>query len=174
MHIKGDFNYGEGEGFQALELPYQGGKLSMVVLLPSKAGGLAALEKTLDSKKLAKCLEQLRKEEVEVAFPRFKITFEIELTPALQALGMEDAFSPAAADFSGMTGKRDLFLSNVVHKAFVEVNEEGTEAAAATGAVMTLTAMRPPRVFRADRPFLFFIRDCAKGTILFMGFLTSA
>jgi serpin B len=103
-------------------------------------------------------------------FPRFKLTREVELATPLSAMGMPSAFRQA--DFSGMTGKKDLFLSKVFHKAFVEVNEEGTEAAAATAAVMTRAAVARPLLVRADRPFLFLIWDRKSGSILFLGRLT--
>jgi serpin B len=112
----------------------------------------------------------LRRREVRVTLPRFKTTAEFGLKDTLVAMGMADAFDAGKADFSGMDGKKDLFISAVVHKAFVDVNEEGTEAAAATGVVMSLTAMpEPPPEFRADHPFLFLIRDTKTGAILFFG-----
>jgi serpin B len=109
---------------------------------------------------------------VDVTLPRFKVTSEFELKPALSALGMVRAFDPTRADFSGMTGTRDLSLSAVIHKAFIDVQEAGTEAAAATAVVMMRSAMvvpTEPVVFRADHPFLFLIRDIRTGTILFLG-----
>jgi serpin B len=104
-----------------------------------------------------------------VLLPRFKLSGEFDLGETLKAMGMVDAFG--AADFSGMTGQRDLFISAVVHKAFVDVNEEGTEAAAATGIVVADTAVahHPPAVFRADHPFLFLIRENSTGSVLFLG-----
>ena len=108
---------------------------------------------------------------LEVSLPRFKLTAECELRDALSALGMPVAFKPGEADFSGITGTRDLAISAVVHKAFVEVEEKGTEAAAATGVVFARTAAiaQPPVIFRADHPFFFLIRDVQTGTILFLG-----
>jgi len=176
MHQKAKFGYFEGDGLQALELPYQGDRLTMVVLLPKRnvppgaKDGLAALETALSAEKLAEWIGQLRRREVQVALPRFKTTAEFSLAETLVAMGMADAFNPNAADFSGMTGTKDLFISAVVHKAFVDVNEEGTEAAAATGVVVGVTSMpEPPPVFRADHPFLFLIRDTKTGAILFLG-----
>ena len=106
-----------------------------------------------------------------MSLPKFKLTGECDLKDALSELGMPVAFDPARADFSGITGTRDLAISAVVHKAFVEVEEKGTEAAAATGVVMTRTAVvaAPPTVFRADHPFFFLIRDTRTGSILFLG-----
>jgi serpin B len=103
--------------------------------------------------------------------PKFKMTSRFSMAEVLRSMGMTDAFSAQAADFSGMTGRRDLFISAVIHQAYVDVNEEGTEAAAATGVVMRLTSAMPDRtpVFRADHPFLFLIRDKTTGSILFLG-----
>jgi serpin B len=169
MHQKAKFGYFEGDGLQALELPYQGGRLAMVVLLPKAKDGLAALEASLSADKVAGWLGQLRRREVQVTLPRFKTTAEFSLKDMLVAMGMADAFG-GKADFSGMNGKKDLFISAVVHKAFVDVNEEGTEAAAATGvAVAAKSKPAPPPVFRADHPFLFLIRDQKTGAILFLG-----
>ncbi len=169
MRVKDRFRYGEEAGFKMLELPYEGNRLSMVLLLPRQPDGLGPLEKSLTPEKLKQWSADLLEEEVEVALPRFKTAFQVQLSDVLKAMGMGRAFTPGDADFSGMNGRKDLFISEVVHKAFVEVNEEGTEAAAATGAVMQLTAIMKPRVFEADHPFLFMIRDCEKGTILFLG-----
>jgi serpin B len=174
MFQKATFGHLDGGTFQALEMPYAGKELSMVVLLPKKADGLAALEKELTPDALAGWLKKLRQQEVMVTFPRFRVTAEFELKSALSDLGMPLAFS-AAADFSGMNKDRErLYLSAVVHKAFVEVNEEGTEAAAATGVVVKARAApADPVVFRADRPFLFLIRDGRSGSVLFLGRLVN-
>jgi len=170
MHQREDFGYMERETFQALALPYVGKELSMVVFLPKEVGGLAELEKSLTAKNLAKWLPALRKRKVRVWLPKFKMTSQFRLDKTLMAMGMADAFT-RAADFSGMNGKKDLFISAVIHKAFVDVNEEGTEAAAATAVVVGITSVAPRRhvVFRADHPFLFLIRDNKSGSILFMG-----
>lgn len=170
MHRTADFKYAEAEDFQALELPYKGGDLSMTIFLPKETGGLAALEQSLTAEKLATWLSSLGEQEVIVALPKFKMTSEFSLAEVLKSMGMTDAFDEDKADLSGMSGKKDLFITAVLHKAFVEVNEEGTEAAAATGVVVGLTAA-PPRqpVFRADHPFLFLIRDLRSNSILFVG-----
>jgi serpin B len=169
MAQTGEFLFAQDEKTQALELPYAGGRLSMVVLLP-KLGGLDELEKGLLEPELAAWLGRLKKSKVEVHLPRFKSTSAFRLDDALLALGMSDAFS-SAADFSGMDGERDLFISAVLHKAFVDVNEEGSEAAAATAVVMLKSVALEPAipVFRADRPFVFLIRDSRTGSILFVG-----
>ena len=118
---------------------------------------------------MSRTTQSLASSEVDVYLPKFTFRDQSTLNGVLAQMGMTDAFG-SGADFSGMTGRRDLYLSVVVHEAFVEVNEEGTEAAAATGVVATLTSLRPAQpVFRADRPFLFLIRERATGAILFMG-----
>jgi serpin B len=171
MNRKDEFAYGENEICRLLELPYRGGDLSMLILLPNERD-LFTLEQALTPENLKSWTDRMQKREVEVYLPRFTMTYECRLSRTLAAMGMAEAFS-GLADFSGMTGGRDLFISDVIHKAFVEVNEEGTEAAAATGVVMKLTAMPlPPPVFRADRPFVFAIIDHGTGSILFIGRVT--
>ncbi len=151
-----------------LELPYEGDRLSMVLLLPTKIDGLAAVEKALNRKSLDKWLKRLREgPTLRVTLPRFKLGARFNLAETLEAMGMPDAFSGSNADFSGMTGKRDLCIGRVIHEARVDVNEEGTEAAAATAVTMKRTSM--PLAFRADHPFLFLIRDKHSGSIVFMG-----
>jgi serpin B len=171
MNLSDRFRYFEEAGLQALELPYQGQSLAMVILLPKAKNGLTQLESSLTSRKLETWLSKLGTRRVQVSLPRFKLTAEANLKTTLSALGMPIAFELGKADFSGMTGTRDFAISAVVHKAFIEVEEKGTEAAAATGVVMTRTAAMPmpPVVFRADHPFFFLIRDTQSGNILFMG-----
>jgi serpin B len=175
MHRTGGYLYYDGGTFQELQLPYAGDNLAMVVLLPKQTTGLAALEQQFTAAAAYDWLENLQPaHKVILTLPRFKMTQQFELSNTLSAMGMSQAFS-AAADFSGMTGKTNLSISAAIHKAFIDVNEKGTEAAAATSTVMTATAMRmptpepPPVVFRADHPFLFLIRDTQTGAILFMG-----
>jgi len=142
----------------------------MLVLLSKEIDGLTAMEKELTVDNLAEWQKEKHSQKIEVYLPKFKMTKEFSLSQTLNKMGMPDAFDPAAADFSGMTGTKDLFISAVLHKAFVEVNEEGTEAAAATGVVVGVTAMpAPPPVFRADHPFVFIIKDNSTGSILFVG-----
>ena len=142
----------------------------MVLLLPKKVNGLAELEKSLTAEKVASWLGQAREQEVIVSVPKFKTTAELSLKGPLEALGMKKAFQMPGADFSGMNGKDDLFISAVVHKAHVDVNEQGTEAAAATGvAVGTLALPAAKPEFRADHPFVFLIRDARNGSVLFLG-----
>jgi serpin B len=162
--------YGEAEGVQVLELPYVGSALSMVVLLPTEVDGLASLEARVTAQTLAHWTQPLWQTEVQVFLPRFKVEAAFRLDDALKALGMVDAFDDLRANFAGMDGAAWLVITAVLHKAFVEVNEEGTEAAAATAVVAGLRAMpRPQPIFRADHPFLFLIRETSTGSILFLG-----
>jgi serpin B len=175
MHRAGHFNYLDSGGFQALELPYAGDALSIVVLLPKRVDGLTEFEGGLSAKGLADWLAGLRPRRVDVALPRFRIEARFELKRVLSAMGMPVAFG-GDADFSGINGKRDLFISAVIHQAFVDGNEEGTEAAAATAVVMgRAAAARPEPIvsFRADHPFVFLIRDICTESILFLGRVTS-
>jgi serpin B len=169
----GKFDLAGQTGLQVIELPYQGDELSLVVLLPNQKDGLSALEKQLTVDNLKQWTTKLAQPEVKIWLPKFKLSAEFQLRDVLTDLGMPLAFTPHRADFSGMDGQHDLYISAVVHKAYVDVNEEGTEAAAATGTVMRGHAMaaNPPE-FRADHPFLFLIRDKKTGYILFLGRVT--
>ncbi|MBP7828039.1 MAG: serpin family protein [Verrucomicrobia bacterium] len=173
MYLKTKIRGQSFDGFSAFELPYQGETLSMIVLLPEARDGLAALEATLTANHLHNWLAALdaaRPEEAMVYLPKFKLEWKSDLKPTLAALSRGVAFDARQADFSGMTGNRDLFISAVIHQAVVEVNEQGTEAAAATGVVVALTDLPPPpRVFRADHPFIFLIREKSSGSVLFLG-----
>jgi serpin B len=145
-----------------------------MVVLPGETNGLPQLEAELTPTLLESWAGSLPQREVHVYLPRFRMTAEFELQRQLAKLGMGVAFQGGAADFSGLNGRRDLELSAVIHKAFVDVNEEGTEAAAATAVGVRLTAMpAPPPVFRADHPFLFLIRDHQTRSILFLGRVTN-
>ncbi len=157
---------GEEAGTALLELPYAEGARSMLFLVPAAHDGLAALEAALPADALDRWLKRMYDDERQVHVPRFKVDCRFELGGVLQELGMKDAFG-AGADFSGMTGKPDLFIGRIVHQAVVEVNEEGTEAAAATAVAMERGAPPPP--IRLDRPFLFLIRDTRTGALLFLG-----
>ncbi len=174
MHTRHHFRYAASDGLQVLELPYGDRSLSLIVLLPETKDGLAKLEERLTFANWQRWTQNLASREVIVFLPRFKTTTQIAMSPLLQSLGITSAFSPQMADFSGMTGSRDFYISAVLHKAYVDVNEEGTEAAAATGIIMRATAVRVPRpeqppVFRADHPFVFAIRDNRNGAVLFIG-----
>jgi serpin B len=150
-------------------MPYVGETFSMVILLPDRGAGLKRFEKGLTRENLDAWLSGIKASNMDlVAIPRFKMTLQYDLSTPLAEMGMKTALT-RGADFSGMTGGKDLFLSKVVHKSFVEVNEEGTEAAAATGGVMRVTSVQQPRIFRADHPFLFLIRDRTTGAVIFMG-----
>jgi len=162
------FSYAEGDGYQAIELPYDGRELSMVILLP-RAGQFEAFEDSLDAQRVDAILKDVEPRRVALTMPRFEFEPSFSLKEALAAMGMPVAFS-GGADFSGMTGNRDLFIADVIHKAFVSVDEAGTEAAAATAVVMKLTALPgTPVEVTLDRPFVFLIHDIETGTILFVG-----
>jgi serpin B len=163
------FGYAEGQGYQVVELPYDGRQLSMVILLPEE-GQFGTFEESLSAEKVTTALETIEYQQVFLTMPKFEFESDFGLGRTLVEMGMRDAFS-GEADFSGMTGTRDLLIAEVIHKAFVAVDEEGTEAAAATAVVMAEGAMAPeePTVVNVDRPFLFFIRDIETGAILFLG-----
>jgi len=172
MHHFDDVKYLENGDFQAVELPYSGNELSMLILLPRQIEGCGYLESQLTPALLSRSLSQMKKQKVELFVPRFKMDSSLDLVDALSKMGMSDAFS-GKADFSGMDGTKVLYISGVFHKAWVEVNEEGTEAAAATAVTVRASAVRerppPPPVFRADHPFIFLIRDTRSGSLLFLG-----
>jgi serpin B len=170
MHRTGSFPYSENELAQVVELPYSGGGMSMVVVLPRSPDGLAKLEDALTAERLGQWISALGDKRVTLVLPRFRIEHSVTLNDALGSLGMRRAF--ADADFSGMVQGGGVFISEVLHKAFVEVDEQGTEAAAATAVIMmkaSAEAPEKPIVFRADHPFLFLIRDQVTGSILFVG-----
>jgi serpin B len=163
------FGHTTGEGYQAVELPYNGGQLSMVILLPDD-GHFDTFEASLDANRLAGILQDLQVKQVELQMPKFSFESEFGLVSVLQRLGMQAAFDPQGADFSGIDGTRELSISDVIHKAFVSVDEKGTEAAAATAVVFRLTSMPVTDIrLTIDRPFIFLIQDKPSGTILFLG-----
>ncbi|XP_060986787.1 serpin B3-like [Dama dama] len=174
------FNFVSLEDVQAkiLEIPYKGEELSMMVLLPNEVDGLQKLEDQLTAEKLIEWTspQNMGKRQVDLYLPRFKVEESYDLVPTLQALGMVDAFNGVVADFSGMTGRRDLVVSTVVHKSFVEVTEEGTEAAAATGVsvdIRVTSVISFHESFRCDHPFLFLIKHIKTNSILFCGRVSS-
>ncbi len=180
MNKLGQFSYldVESDHLQILDLPYSGGAISMSILLPKAMDGLGPLESTLTARKLEDWLSRLEaSRQVNLTLPRFQMEQSFELGTTLKELGMSRAFGPQA-DFSGITTSRHLHLSNVIHKAFIDVNEEGSEAAAATAIIMGRTAVMVPQKpvvnFRADHPFLFLIRDHRSGSILFIGRVTDS
>ncbi len=165
-------NYYEDSNIKAIEMPYMNNKASMVIFLPNEKNGIKEFEGSFDYTYYQKILAAFQFNEVRVSLPKFQVTFKIRLGNTLSQMGMPLAFSAGSADFSGMDGKYDLYISEVIHQAFVNVDEKGTEAAAATAVVMKMTAMRPSsdiKVFNADHPFLFLIKDNTTGSILFMG-----
>ncbi len=170
MHQIGTFKYAETSNAQALELPYSGNELAMTVLLPEPDASLAELEAAIQADGIQSILEALSPTKVDVSIPRFKFEAELSLSEYLQQLGMTDAFDDNIADFSGISDTF-LYITHVLHKAFIEVNEEGTEAAAATAVVVGTKSIRLelPEIFVADRPFIFLIRDLRTGSILFLG-----
>jgi serpin B len=169
MNQTGSFTYAEDKGVQAIELPYDGWELSMVIFLP-KAGAFETFEAAVHAKEVEAMVQGLSHRRVALTMPRFLFASGFRLADALTSMGMPAAFADDA-DFSGMTGNRDLFLADVIHKAFVSVDEEGTEAAAATAAVMvpTITPRETPIDFRVDHPFIFLIRDIKTSAVLFVG-----
>lgn len=175
MHRSDEFRYGTLDDLQILELPYGNGSLSMVVLLPKEIDGLADLEAEMSFQNLLRWTGSVKHEdEVDVYLPKFKTTSQFDLSDTLKKMGMASAFDRIEADFSQMTPDRELYISAVIHKAFVDVNEEGTEAAAATGVIMAMRgAPAEPSVFRVDHPFVFMIRDNRNGAILFLGRITN-
>ena len=168
MSASGEFPLGHHDGVQALRLPYQGEDLSMLFLLPDPGESLDAVEARLSVEWIDALVATIVDDvECDLFVPRFEFEAEFPLVPVLASLGMPSAFGGPDTDFSRMNGQRNLAITEVRHKAFVKVDEEGTEAAAATGVVVGETSLPP--TFRADRPFLFLIRDHVTGAILFMG-----
>ena len=162
------FPYFREDRYQAFEMPYAGGEMSMLVLLPDQ-GEFKSFEKDFSPELLEKIEDGLAAQSIQLTFPKFEYETEFSLAGTLSGMGMPEGFS-SAADFSGMTGGKDLYISDVFHKAFVSVDEEGTEAAAATAVVMKLTSMPvDPLQISVDRPFLFLIRDRITGSVLFVG-----
>ncbi len=175
MNQTSHLGYAETPSAQILEMGYAGTGIAFDVLLPKTTAGLPALEQSLTSEKLTGWLGTIASRNVQVSLPKFRAEASFDLSKTLSAMGMPTAFT-GKADFTGMAAKGGLAISEIFHKAFVDVSEQGTEAAAATGGVMRATAVQisePPVVFRADHPFLFLIRDTRTGVILFIGRLES-
>jgi serpin B len=174
MHKVAAYKHAANPDFSALEIPYKGGELSMLFILPGP-GKMPAIESGLTSDFLAGVSGSLEQKEVSITIPKFKFaTPSTKLKDVLMSLGMTVAFS-RAADFSGIDGTHSLFISEAIHKAFVAVDERGTEAAAATAIIMTRNSLpiTPPVAFTADRPFIFLIRDNTNGAVLFLGKLAN-
>ena len=171
MHLSCELAYAENDDVQMLELPYIDNDLSMTIVLPKKVDGLADIEKGQAFRRTGLAEQTVK---VDLTLPKFKFSSEFSLADTLKAMGMTDAFDGSKADFSGITDKEKLFISAVIHKAFVAVDEDGTEATAATAVVMTAAdghghAPQEPKVFKADHPFAFMIRHGSTGEILFIG-----
>ncbi len=172
MHQSGKFDYLRGDGFQAVALPYGAGELSFYLFLPDEGRSLQAFLKELTAERWAQWLKGFKPMEGDVGLPRFRIEATYPLKEPLQAMGITDAFDEQKADFSGIAPLTDgrLYITKVLQKAVVEVDEEGTKAAAATGVVVGVTAYDPNRfTLIANRPFFFAIRHNATGAVLFMG-----
>jgi len=175
MSQKGVFQYFENADFQAIDLPYGDGDFSMTIFLPNPKKNIDSLITELDQENWNKWIKSFSKREVVIIMPKFKLEYELVLNEVLEALGMEIAFSPSGADFTKMYEKEkvgeNLYISKVKHKTFVDVNEEGTEAAAATIVEMTLEGRqeRQETIMRVDRPFIFVIRENKSQTIFFLG-----
>ena len=162
------YGYARGDGYQVVDVPYSWGEMSMTILLPDE-GALEEFEGSLDAETLNRIIDDIEIDYITLTMPLFEFESEFSLGDTLAEMGMPDAFG-GGADFSGMTGSRDLWISEVVHKAFVSVDEEGTEAAAATAVVVpTSGPTKEPIEVTVDRPFIFLIRDTGTGTLLFLG-----
>ena len=173
MNANTKLNVYEGDNIKLVELPYAGKQFSMLVLLPNEDTPLVSVEKDLNTKTLDHYISLMTESDVRIALPKFKFDATYKLKPTLSKMGMPLAFSNAA-DFTGMSRKKDLRIDEVFHKAFVEVSEEGTEAAAATAVVIVRkTSIMKTVEFRANRPFMFFIRENESGNILFLGRITN-
>jgi len=160
-------NHMKGENYQVVEMPYDGNELSMLLIMPGE-GSFTSFEQSLDNELITNIISELGNKQVVLSMPKFEFRSELDLTQILPAMGMPTAFS-GMADFSGMTGNQDLFISDVIHEAFVSVDEAGTEAAAATAVIMKLTAAQEMVTMSLDNPFIFLIRDIKTGTVLFVG-----
>jgi serpin B len=172
------YNYTETEKFQMLEIPYDGNEISMMIILPKEGYDLPDIVNMLSRENYANWIDDMYQTKADIYLPKFNFSTSYTLNGYLVDLGMVDAFDDNKADFSGIDGRTDLFISTVLHKAFIDVNEEGTEAAAATAMVMGTTAYEPDApperiTFDCNHPFLFTIHHKETGTILFMGSVTN-
>jgi len=166
MNNEGSYGYTKGSGYQAVELPYSGNQVAMDIIMPD-AGNFTHFESNLTADTVSGIISNLQNGSLSLTMPKFNFDSSFSLNDALSALGMPIAFSDQA-DFSGMTGNKDLTIADVVHKAYVAVDEQGTEAAAATGVIMSATAMMQNSLI-IDQPFIFVIRDMQTGAIIFVG-----
>jgi serpin B len=170
MYNKARYGYFENDKYQFLEMSYKGNEVSMYVLLPKETQGLTKVTTNLSIETINSSIKNLKRQKVKVYFPKFKLNLSYRLERLMKSLGMNDAFSKRA-DFSKMTGNKELYISAIIHKTFIEVDEKGTEAAAATAVVMRMKSAPPvdSPEFKADHPFFYFIRENSTGTILFTG-----
>ena len=171
MMTNDQYLYSARDGYQMIELPYNGYQVSMFVILPEE-GSFEQFESLLTAEKFSEMRESLTSESVDLYMPKFHAESSFSVNDMLASLGMTDAFDPDSADFSGISGSRDLFISNIIHKAIVDLDEEGTEAAAATAVIMELTSAMPVEEtieLRLDSPFIYAIVNPESGSILFMG-----
>ena len=172
MHQSATFRYGESQGVQTVELPYVGDQVAMLILMPQE-GGFESFESSLTPEVLQSLMASMEPRQLALGMPKYEIRSSFGLVPALAQLGMSTAFG-SEADFSGIDGTRDLYISDVVHQAFVSVDEAGTEAAAATAVIIGVTSMPlAPFELTLDRPFVFLLRDVQTGAILFAGRLVN-
>ncbi|MBN2150877.1 MAG: serpin family protein [Candidatus Lokiarchaeota archaeon] len=174
MNVEAEFSYAETSELQYIELPYLGRGIVMGIILPRERDGIGAIEAKLNVELVDDLVSRLMACKVDVYLPRFKMEYTVMLVALLRSLGIVEAFVKGKADFSGLTGSPGAYVSEVLHKAFVEVDEEGTKAAAVTAVMLApgcAPGARPPPnpVFRADHPFIFCIKDTRSGTMLFMG-----
>jgi serpin B len=171
MHLTENLKFLEDDRFQVIALPYKGDAVSLIAFLPRQKDGLKAMEEQLNAGVVSDALAKMKSTKVVVTLPKFKMTSTFQLADVLSKMGMPLLFQPGKADLSGIVQTNDMFISKVIHKAYVDVNEEGTEAAAATAVIGVRMAARPTPTptFRADHPFVFAIRDNKTGSILFMG-----
>lgn len=167
MRQKSEFGYMEDELAQVLELPYQGDHLSLIIILPQEK--LSADESRLTYHNISKWISALSYEMVDVNLPSFKIKSTFNLNDSLVSMGMPDAFDDSKADFSGMDGTRELYISNTIHQANIDVNEEGATATAATAVVMSKRSLPQDYQFHANHPFIFLLRENTTGSIMFIG-----
>jgi serpin B len=174
MNISRHMPYADLESFAVLQVPYEGNSQSMIILLPKKNDGLADLEKQLTNENLTSWLPKLKVQLIQLKLPKFKTTSQLSLKKTLEEMGMKEPFIFGKADFSGIASVEKLVISDVFHKAYVDVNETGTEAAAATAVLVGAGSVPPtPVPFHADHPFIYLIRDNVSGSILFAGRLTN-
>ena len=175
MNVRAKFDYAKVDGAQMLRMPYEGGRLSMLAILPDGRDGMSGLDSAVSTMQIERWRQDMRPQEVIVSVPKFTTKTHYGLMGPLSNLGVTDAFNPGTADLSGIvdTTSRNLYVSKATHDAYVDVNEVGTEAAAITAVVLDFTsAQPPPPMFIVNHPFIFIIQDDESGAILFMGRLS--